>query len=69
MQKLIQTDEITLLKDGDNYYLQYDAGMFTIMTKSLKITPEEAEAILENPDTADDIIIKYHDQHIFGDVV
>lgn len=66
MEKILQDGSTKLLRDGDKYYLEYDAGSIVMMMRRLKITPEEAKTIIENPDIIDDIIIDYQDRRIYG---
>lgn len=66
MEKILQDGSTKLLQDGDKYYLEYDAGSIVMMMRRLKITPEEAKAIIKNPDLIDDTIIDYQDRRIYG---
>jgi len=69
MNVVLNVDGITLFKDLDKYYIQYDGGMFTVELKRLLITKDEAESIIDNPDVAEQIVIQYQNKGQFGEDV
>ena len=69
MKEIAMFDNVLLLEEKGKYYLQYDAGMFTIVYKRLAITNEEAKSILQNPDLINDIVLDYQDRGEYGDMV
>ena len=69
MKEIAMFDNVLLLEEKGKYYLQYDAGMFTIVYKRLAITNDEAKSILQNPDLINDIVLGYHDRGEYGDMV
>lgn len=66
MIKIADLSGTLLLNEKEQYYLQYDAGMFTVVFRLLPITKDEAKAILQNPDLTDDIILKYQENGEYG---
>jgi hypothetical protein len=69
MKQIVEDEGIILLNEGNEYYIQYDAGELMIKIKRLEITKEEAENIISNPQIMYDIIIEYQDKGIYGDIV
>lgn len=69
MEKILESEGITLIKSKDQYYLQYDAGELMVKMKNLAITSVEAQQVMENPESAYDVIIAYHNKRIYGDDV
>lgn len=67
MQKILEDEGIGLYRDNNKYFLRYDAGELTVKMKNLGISAEEAENVIENPDSAFDIILAYHDKGIYGE--
>lgn len=67
MEKIMEDEGIELYKKNNKYYLRYDAGELMIKIKNLEISEKEAKNIIDNPDSAYDIIIAYHDKGIYGE--
>ena len=66
MEKIMENEGIELYKNNNKYYLRYDAGELMIKIKNLEISEEEAKNVINNPDSAYNIIIAYHDRGIYG---
>jgi hypothetical protein len=68
MQKIMEDEGIELYKDNNSkYYLRYDSGELMIKMKNLEISAEEAKNVVNNPDSAYNIILAYHDKGIYGE--
>ncbi|UOO38267.1 hypothetical protein IZU99_03150 [Oscillospiraceae bacterium CM] len=67
MQKIMEDEGIELYKDNSKYYLRYDSGELMIKMKNLEISAEEAKNVVNNPDSAYNIILSYHDKGIYGE--
>jgi hypothetical protein len=67
MVKILEDDGIELYKDNNKYFLRYDAGELMIKMKNLQILEQEAERVIENPDSAYEIIIGYQNKGIYGE--
>lgn len=67
MKQILEDQGIVLATEGDNYYLIYDSGEIMIKMKRIKITTNEAQAVISNPDVAYNIIISYQDNGDFGE--
>lgn len=67
MEKIMEDEGIELYKNNNKYYLRYDAGELMIKMKNLEISEEEAKNVINNPDSAYNIIIAYHDSGIYGE--
>ena len=59
---LLDDDGMWVLKEGDQYYLRFDDGHFSIHMRDIEITPEEANRVLKNPDEAEAIIDAWQDE-------
>lgn len=69
MKKIIEDEGLILLKDENDYYIEYEAGELMVKQKRIKISLEEAEVIKLSPDAMYDIIIEYQDNGIYGEEV
>ena len=67
MQKIMEDEGIELYKNSNKYYLRYDAGELMIKMKNLEISAKDAQNVINNPDSAYDIILAYHDRGIYGE--
>ena len=67
MQKILEDEGIELYKSSDKYFLRYDAGEFAVKMKNLEITAEEAKNVMNDPGSAYNIILAYHDKGIYGE--
>ncbi len=67
MQKIMEDEGIELYKNNNKYYLRYDAGELMIKMKSLEISAEEVKNVINNPDSAYNIILAYHDRGVYGE--
>lgn len=69
MKKIIEDEGLILLSDGNDFYMEYEAGELMVKQKMIKITLEEAEMIKLSPETMYDIILEYQDNGIYGEDV
>ena len=65
--KLIREHEgIMLLKNGNTFYLEYDAGAHMVKKKRIEISKEEADLCQYLDNGMYNIIIQYQNNGIYG---
>jgi hypothetical protein len=65
MEVILENSGIELLKDGEKYFLRFDAGELAVQMQELKITSEEAAQVRKNPADAYGIILNYQNKAMF----
>lgn len=64
MRKILEHQGIQLFKNGRQFFLVYDEGELAVRVRELRITQKEADLILDHPESAYDIIIKYQNREL-----
>lgn len=69
MKLIIEDEGISLLRNAEKYYLQYDAGAHMVKKKRIEITKEEAEICQIDVDEMYHIILQYQTDGEYGEDV
>lgn len=67
MRFVKEIEEIQLLEDQGEYYLQYDAGGHMIKKKRIKISEDEAEICRYDENEMYNLILQYQNSGIYGE--